>query len=250
MYLYRKENDDRLDVLFVGAHPDDVEILAGGTVAVLVRLGYRVGVVDLTRGEAGSRGTPELRRQESVEAAQVLDVALRYTPGCPDGELENTREARLEMVRFIRRHRPRQVYTHHPRDPHPDHTAAFLLTRAAVHNAGLGKVAPGSEPFRPHYLFAFAPPHRVEPSFLVDVSEAWETKCRAVRCHASQVAPRREGEAPTFLGQSRFFGLMEAHSLSLGALVGVKHAEAFHTFSCLVTDDPLRSFGRKTGRLL
>lgn len=250
MIVYGEEEQGPVDVLAVGAHPDDVEIAMGGTLALLSARGHRIGLVDLTRGETGSRGTPEQRLAESKAAAGVLGAAFRFNMLQPDGELEYTREGKLDLIQIIRRYRPAMVFSHNNRDPHPDHAAAHVLVKSAVHNAGLGKILPEMDPFRPVYFFTFSQPHRVTPSFLVDISEYYPVKMQAISCHQSQVSPLKPEDPETYLGQSFFFEVLQSHMRSFGAMVGATYAEAFHSDSLLVVDDPLQAFRKKQGRLL
>jgi len=249
-HIFGKQDEGALDVLIFAAHPDDAEIGMGGTIAVMAARDYRVGIVDLTRGEMASRGTPDQRLEESRTAAEVLDVSLRVNVGLSDGFLTQSRESQSELLQLIRRHRPSMIFTHHPNDPHPDHTSAFHLVRWAAHNAGLGKMAPGLAPHRPKYLFTFIVPHRVRPSFIVDVSTFWDKKMQSIRCFHSQVSPTKPGDPETYLGDAKYFNALESHSRSLGNMVGVDFAEAFHSEMLLLIDDPIAAFQHKKGRFL
>lgn len=250
VYAKSESSAEPLDALVVMAHPDDAEITMGGTIALMTDRGRRVGIVDLTRGELGSRGTPDERLEESRAAAEVLGVPLRVNLELADGFFEPTVEARLALVDVIRRWQPPLVFTHHAADPHPDHVNAWELTRAAAHNAGLRSITTGHPAFRPSYVFSAVVPHRAEPSFLVDVSTHWETKLRAIRCHRSQVEPAQPGEFQTYLSRPDFFDTLAAHARSYGSLVGAERAEAFHSTSRLLLGDPVETFSLKRGRLL
>ena len=177
-----------LDVLAIFAHPDDAELLCGGALAVSVDRGERVGILDLTRGELGSRGTPERRAEEGARAAAVLGVHHREQAGFPDGQLEDTPETRQHLAGILRRLRPRVVITHWQAGRHPDHRAASALVTASSFLAGLRNLPCEGAPFRPHtvvYATAFredAPP----PSFVVDITTTLERKLAAVACYASQ----------------------------------------------------------------
>jgi bacillithiol biosynthesis deacetylase BshB1 len=179
---------DPLDVLAVMAHPDDAELLCGGALARSAAAGERTGIVDLTRGELGSRGTPELRAREAEEAAGILGLAERRNAGLPDGRLENTFPARRALVALIRELRPRIVVTHWRDGRHPDHTAAAQLVWDACFLAGLRNFdAPGERhrPLKVIHATAFredADP----PSFVVDITDHMETKLRAIAAYHSQ----------------------------------------------------------------
>src|SRR5690349_4371720 len=129
----------KLDVLAVGAHPDDVELGCGGTLAKLAALGYRVGILDMARGELGTRGTPEIRAQEAAAAAQVLNLPVRENLELKDAHIHVSDETRVRMVRKVRLYRPRIIFTHYWEDPHPDHVHTCQLVREAAHLAGLAK---------------------------------------------------------------------------------------------------------------
>jgi bacillithiol biosynthesis deacetylase BshB1 len=250
MNVFGADGPVPVDILAVGAHPDDLEITMGGTIARLAAAGRRIGLVDLTRGESGSRGAPEIRLEESRAAAAALGASFRVNLALPDGDLSPTNKARAALIRVIRQAVPSIVVSHHTLDPHPDHAGAYAIVRSACHHAGLAKLEPDLPPHRPKYFFTFAQPHRLRPTFLVDVSDFWAAKLDAIRCHHSQVAPRRPGEPATYLGQPDFLDVVAAHCRSMGAMVGVQYAEGFHSEGYLLVDDPLAAFGRKQGRLL
>jgi N-acetylglucosamine malate deacetylase 1 len=177
-----------LDVLAVFAHPDDAELLCGGALARSVDLGERVGILDLTAGEMGSRGTAEIRAREGTEAARILGVPLRTSAGLPDGALEPSLEARAVVAACFRELRPRVVVTHWLEGRHPDHRAAARLVLDGAFMAGLRNAPVEGDPFRPHkvvHAIAFredAPP----PSFVVDITHQMDRKIQALECFQSQ----------------------------------------------------------------
>ena len=177
-----------LDVLAVFAHPDDAELVCGGALAKASARGERVGILDLTRGEMGTRGTPELREREAQAAAEVLGVRVRRNAGLPDGRLDGSHEARAVVAAHLRQLRPRVVVTHWLEGRHPDHRAAARLVVDASFIAGLRNAEVAGEPHRLHKIvhgIAFredAPP----PSFVVDVTDEIERKLEAIRCFRSQ----------------------------------------------------------------
>ena len=147
-----------LDILAFGAHPDDVELFAGGTLAKMAALGHATGVVDMTRGELGTRGTPALRKQEARKAAEVLGLKIRENLGLADGDVAVTSEARLKVIRMLRKYCPRIVLTHHWDDKHPDHVNTSRLVAEAVHHSGLAKIKTGQARYRPPTLLFFKLP--------------------------------------------------------------------------------------------
>jgi len=161
----------RLDALAVGAHPDDVELACGGTLLKLVALGYRVGVLDMTRGEMGTRGTAEIRAREAQAASREMKLTLRDNLELPDGHIWLTEESRVKMARKIRLYRPRVIFTHYWEDPHPDHVHTCQIVREAAHVAGLAKydADAGQERFRPHTVAHLMFPGNVAPNCVIDI---------------------------------------------------------------------------------
>lgn len=218
-----------LDVLAIFAHPDDAELLAGGALARSVERGERVGILDLTRGEAGTRGTPEIRAREAAAAARELGVALRQNAGFPDGALENSLELRLRLVPHIRELRPRVVVTHWLEGRHPDHREAAALAVDASFLAGLRKADAPGEPHRPRkivHALAFrenAPP----PSFVVDISEQIERRLAALACFESQFeGSKAAGEA--YPGGDRpLVEQLRAQLAHYGSLIRVAYGEPY-----------------------
>lgn len=223
-----------LDVLAFAAHPDDVEFFAGGTVALLVSQGYRVGIADLTRGELGSRGTARIREREAAEAAAILGVEARVNLALPDGDIRNTLENRVEVARVLRTFRPRILLVPAPDCRHPDHPAAARLVTEAVFAAGLRRVetpAGGEllEPWRPHHVLHYMQSIPFDPTLVVDVTPVWETRIRALRAFASQVhdADRAApgGEPETFISNPAFLDWIEARARTYGYRIGATYGE-------------------------
>jgi bacillithiol biosynthesis deacetylase BshB1 len=240
------EPPETVDVLAIGAHPDDVELHAGGTLLRLAALGYTTGIVDLTRGEAATRGTVAERAAEALAAAAVLGAACRESLDLGDSRLIDTEATRAAVVALLRRLRPRVVLTHHADQPHPDHAAAASLVTAAAYLAGLKRFGPDDRlpPHRPAAVLHFGLPRSTPPSFVVDVSpfeEAWE---RAVRCHRSQWHDSRRAEAETAVSQPDFLARVIARRRGDGAAIGAAAGEAFWVRRCLPVDDPVALFDR------
>jgi bacillithiol biosynthesis deacetylase BshB1 len=226
---------DPVDLLVFGPHPDDIEIGFGGSVAVHVAQGLRVGLVDLTRGELGSNGTPEQREEEGEAAREVLGAAWRKNLRWPDGAITGTDEQILDLVRLVRSARPRTVVLPHRGDRHPDHVSASdVLTRGAF-NSALRRFDPSTPAWRPDWICYYFINDAVEPSFAIDVSAHYETKRRALACHASQFAPSLPDSVSTRLTASTFMQMIEARDALLGARTGVTYAEGL-----LVRDPILR----------
>lgn len=229
------------DALFIGAHPDDVEIIAGGTVARLVALGREVVVADATRGEMGTRGTPEQREREAARAAQVLGVR-RLNLGLPDGRIgDDIPAATRAVVRALRDVRPRVVFVHETGDHHPDHNALSQAVKFACFQSNVLNYDTGQERFRPNRLFYFVGSRSRWPqpaSFVVDVSDVFDRKLEALRCYESQFANPNFQGPETFLSSDIAWRMIEMRAGFFGSLIGVKYGEAFVSDAPLRIDDP------------
>jgi N-acetylglucosamine malate deacetylase 1 len=238
-----------IDVLAIGPHPDDVELFAGGVLVRLADLGYGTAVVDLTRGERASHGTPEERARETEAASAVLGLRYRENLGLPDTGLDPASPAQLaSVVEVIRRRRPEIVLAPWPcpEERHPDHAAAGTLVQRAVFYAGVRKVEtdPPSARFVPRQLLFYAMRHRMPPSFIVDTSAAAPRKAAAIACYASQVT-RRAGagdEDPTLISSSRALSAIEDRDRYYGSMIGASHGEALRAPNVLGVVDPVRHF--------
>lgn len=232
----------RVDVLAVGAHPDDVEIGCGGTLALCVRRGLEVGLLHLTRGEAGTRGSAEERAREAAAAATELG-AVHEILDCGDGGLRTGAAEEDRVIQALREARPRCVLLPPPSDRHPDHERAHRLIRAACFYAGLVKRSDprGLEPHRPELQLSYLLHRQPEPDVVLDVGDVMELKVAALRCYRSQISlpgsETAEG-AQTWVSSSTFGQAVLARSRHYGAQIGVEHGEAFLCHGPL----PLRAF--------
>jgi N-acetylglucosamine malate deacetylase 1 len=240
-------DDLRLDALAIGAHPDDVELVCGGTLAKLVSLGYRVGVLDMARGEMGTRGSAEIRAREAEAASRELNLAVRDNLELPDGHIWLTEESRTRMVRKIRLYRPRVIFTHYWEDPHPDHVHTCQIVREGSHVAGLAKydTDTGQERFRPQTIAHFMFPRTAAPTFVVDITDFAEKKHRAVSCYRSQLFDPASKELETNLSSEAFLRRVEARQRFYGSLIMVEHAEGFIVREALNVHDPIELLSRK-----
>jgi bacillithiol biosynthesis deacetylase BshB1 len=214
-------------LLAFGPHPDDIEIGMAGTIAKHTSLGYDVGLCDLTRGELGSNGTPAERVAEGEAAREVLGAAWRVNLGLPDGNLSATDSSVRGIVDVVRQSRPRAIAVPYGGDRHPDHVAAHQLLVSAVFKAGLRRFVSPDEPWRAEWLCFYAINDPVPASFVIDVSDVYETKRRALACHASQFEPVARDAAATRLTSPLFRQLIESRDAQFGALAGVRFAEGF-----------------------
>jgi bacillithiol biosynthesis deacetylase BshB1 len=229
-----------VDLLAIAAHRDDVELTCGGTLIRAVDQGHSTGILDLTAGETGTRGSASLRAEEAERAAAVMGVRERRNAGLPDAGLHNTDETRRIVVEHIRHFAPRVVILPFPVGRHPDHRVASELGRDACFLAGLARYPAEGTPHRPHkILYALA--YRedpVKPSFVVDISPQFARKMEAIRCYASQFdGAKAAGEIfPT--GQD-LYSLIEVQNAHYGSLIRTRHGEPFFTHETLQVDDVL-----------
>lgn len=231
-----------VDVLAVGAHPDDAELGCGGTLARLAASGRRVGLLDLTRGEAGSRGTPEIRAREAAEAARRLGAAFRVTLDLGDGALRTDRSAELEVIDVVRRARPRLVFAQHGEDRHADHGRASRLVTDACFYAGLRNVPSERAPHRPQQVVYYPSSWVAAPTFLVDVTDAFERKRNAIRAYESQFHAAGVTGPETFVSSKAFLDGVESLARAFGRAAGVLYAEAFVSRVPPILADPVAAF--------
>jgi bacillithiol biosynthesis deacetylase BshB1 len=213
---------DSVDLLAIGAHPDDAELGCGGVLIVAGRAGMRVAVADLTRGEAATSGGPQQRERERRHASERLGLHARLNVGLPDAAVGTAPEHRVAVVEVLRRLRPRVVLAPYIEERHPDHAAAGRLAREASFLAGLAKFGTG-EAHRVGALYHYMLHTPFTPAFLVDVSDVWAAKMNAVEAYSSQFGT----SSATEIGQGRFLELLEARGAFHGAMIGAARAEAF-----------------------
>jgi len=232
----------QLDILAFGAHPDDVELFAGGTLAKMAACGYATGIVDMTRGELGTRGTAARRAREAKEAAQVLGVRIRENLRLPDGEVNVDSKSRLKVIRVLRKYRPLLILTHYWDDRHPDHISTSRLVADAAHHSGLAKIDTGQERYRPKAVLYFKLPPQVLPDFVVDVSEVAEQRVRAIQAYRSQLFDASNREPATNLSHPDFLTHIENVSSYYGSLIGKTRGEGFVTRGIIEIPDLVEFF--------
>jgi bacillithiol biosynthesis deacetylase BshB1 len=230
----------QLDVLAVFSHPDDAELTMAGTLLKLKSLGHSTGVIDMTRGEMGTRGTPEIRAKEALDAAGIMGLDARVNLEQPDGQIMLTEETRRVMVRALRKYRPKVVFTSHWDDPHPDHAATARIVREAARlatirrydeDSGLGVI---KMPAIAHAVYS----RLVLPSFVVDVTEVAEEGMKAIRAYASQFYSAESKEPATRLSEQSFLQHIEDRMRYYGSLIGVSAGEPFYVREALNVEDP------------
>ena len=233
--------ETQLDVLAVFSHPDDAELSVAGTLLKLNKLGYRTGVCDMTRGEMGTRGTPEIRAQEALDAARIMKLDVRLNLEQPDGHVWPTEVARTAFVRVLRTHKPKVLLTTHEDDPHPDHANTSIIVRQAARLATMSRydeesgMRPVPMPAIMHSLFS----RRIVPSFVVDVSDFVDEKMNAIKAYASQFYSEQSKEPATRISDRGFLPEIEYRMRYFGSLIGVAAGEPFYVREALNVDDPL-----------
>jgi len=222
-----------VDLLVFGPHPDDIEIGLGGTIARHTAEGRTVGLCDLTAGELGSNGTPAIRHQEAAAAAEVLGAGWRENMGWPDGGISKDPAFVRDAVAMIRRHQPRTIALPYWDDRHPDHVAAAEVLTIAAFRAGLRRFEMDLPPWRPEWVCYYFINDSAPASFVVDVSDHYDRKRKALDCHASQFAPKAPDAVETRLTAASFRQLIETRDAQFGARAGVAFAEG------LIVRDPI-----------
>ena len=223
---------ENLDILVFGAHPDDIELGCAGTIMSHLDLGYRVGVIDLTRGELGTRGSAELRDKESKKASLLMGIKVRLNLGLKDGFFNNDEHTQLEIIKYIRKFKPKIVIANAKEDRHPDHGKASNLIKTCCFLSGLTKVQTkfkkiNQEPWRPNNLFYYTQFNNVEPDFVVDISNYMNKKLDVVKCYSSQFYSPKSNEPETIISKKGFLDSVVYRSSDLGRIIGVDYAEGF-----------------------
>ena len=220
----------KLHILAIGVHPDDIELACAGILIKHSRMGQAVGILDLTRGELGTRGTPELRVQEANEAGKIMGCVVRENAGMADGFFQNDKEHQLKLVHYIRKYQPDIVIANALEDRHPDHGRAGKLISDACFLAGLRKVetlldGAAQKAWRPKRVFHMIQDRFIEPSFIVDVTDCFEQKMEAIQCYKSQFHDPNSNEPMTYIASQDFLKNIEFRASLLGKRIGVTYGE-------------------------
>ncbi|MGI4803835.1 MAG: bacillithiol biosynthesis deacetylase BshB1 [Janthinobacterium lividum] len=224
----------KLDILVLPAHPDDAELYCSGTIAKHIALGKKVGVADLTRGELGTRGTVEIRQEESARAAKLLNLTVRENVGLRDGYFKDDETDQLEVIKVIRKYQPEIIISSAVSDRHPDHARSAELVEHASFYAGLSKIKTVSangelqEAWRPKLVLNFIQDTHLKPDILIDITEHWEQKIASIREYKSQFYnPEWADEPQTYISSPAFMEVAEARAREFGRAIQVKYAEGF-----------------------
>ncbi len=233
----------KLDILAIGAHPDDIELSCAATVAKLVKEGRKVAILDLTQGELGTRGSKAIRRREAENSARILGVEFRDNLKLPDGDIECSRKNAIKVMEAIRSHQPSILLFPHSLERHPDHEHAYRLCKEAWFLAGLEKIltrvnGKKQEPFRPKKYFHYMQKYEFVPSFIVDVSDVYDIKTKALSAFESQFYNPHSKERETRLSSKLFLESIRARDMYHGSLIDAAFGEPFYSIEPL----GLRSF--------
>jgi len=238
-----------IDILAIGAHPDDIEIFMGGAMLFFNKKGLKTGICDLTRGEAGTYGSAETRTEELKKASEILNVTIRETLSFPDGNIQNTNETKLKVIDTIRKHKPELIFTFLPAPQrHPDHNKTGEIVQECMFLSGLAKIKTENPAFRPSSLINFPELIPTEkPDFIIDITNEFEEKVKAIRAYSSQVTAKGENDnnAKTFLRSNRFWEILKARAIMAGALIGVKYGEPFYSKQPINMQDIFSAFVKK-----
>ena len=235
---------EELDILAFGSHPDDVELGCGGTLAMHASKGYKTGIVDLTQGELGTRGTVQIRKKESEDAAKLLNASIRLNAKFKDGFFLNDKVHQLEIIKIIRRYRPKIVFANAKLDRHPDHGRGSQLVVDASFLSGLEKIQTefnGKEQkaWRPKAIYHYIQYRNIKPDIIVDISDFYETKMDSVKAHASQFFDATSTESETLISRPEFLEHIKGNALDMGKQIGVRYAEGFTVDRYIGTKDLL-----------
>jgi bacillithiol biosynthesis deacetylase BshB1 len=224
----------KLDAIFFAAHPDDVELCCGGTVRKIVKIGKTAGIIDLTKGELSTRGSEQLRAKEASAASKILGIKARENLGLQDGNIENSERNRLKVITLIRYYKPKVIFIPHSIDRHPDHSNANLLVRESAFYSGLSKIksrmdGSNQEAHRPSRIFFYMQTYPFEPSFIVDISNEFKDKVKAISAFKSQFNANGSKDKLTFISDPRFMKYIEARARFYGFQIGADYGEAFYS---------------------
>jgi len=224
-----------LDVIVFGAHPDDAELSMGGTISKLTKNKYKVGIVDLTKGEMGTRGNAQTRKKEAKKAAEILKIKVRENLSIPDGDIKSTEDNLKKVVRVIRKYCPKIIFAPYKNDRHPDHINASSLIKKAMFTSGLTKFKTTDRrkiqnAYRPKKIFYYMQTYTFDPSFIIDISDTFNDKMKSVYAYNTQVYTPGKSKSTgpeTFISTPEFIKYLEARAKSFGFQIGKKYGEAF-----------------------
>jgi bacillithiol biosynthesis deacetylase BshB1 len=218
----------KLDILVMAAHPDDAELSCAGTILKHIAEGKKVGIVDFTQGELGTRGTPEIRLQESADATKILGLHARENLGIRDGFFINDEETQLKLIEIIRKYQPEVVLANALEDRHPDHGKGAQLAIDACFLSGLRQIKTGDlSAWRPKQVYHYIQDRYLEPDFVIDITAHWDQKEAAIRAFKSQFFDPNSVEPASYISSPDFLNFIQARAMEMGHKIGVKYGEGF-----------------------
>lgn len=222
----------KLDILVIAAHPDDAELACSGTIASHIAKGFKVGILDLTKGEMGTRGTPELRLKESAKAAEILGLSARENTGFKDIYFLDDDKHQIEIIKIIRKYRPEIVLANAVSDRHPDHGKGGALASHACFMSGLRKIetfldGEEQEAWRPKFVYHYIQNNYIQPDFVVDITDYWDKKIESIKAFRSQFYDPNSQEPESFISSEGFLDFIEARAKEYGHSIMVKYGEGF-----------------------
>ncbi len=233
---------EHVDVLFFAAHADDLELSCGGTIAHFVGRGQRVGMIELTHGEMGTRGDAPTRKREADAAMKIVGASFREQLDFGDGALRTGREEELQVIDVLRRFTPSAIFAPWPDDRHPDHSRTGKLVTDAWFYAGLRRLQSKRDAHRPQAVIYYIQNYMVPPSFVVDVTNTWDKKMKAIAAFKSQFHNPKSNEPETFISKGGFLEMIEARGRHFGALIGAAYGEAYVTKQPPKIDDVIAAY--------
>ncbi len=224
----------KLDALFFAAHPDDAELSCGGTIIKMVKSGKKAGIIDLTQGELGTRGSKSIRASEAKDAQKILGLSIRENLKIKDGQIENSPRNRLKIISVIRTFQPSIIFMPYHNDRHPDHINANKLIKESAFYSGLQKISTKKNgktqsPHRPRKNFFYMQTYTFEPSFIIDITDEFSQKMEAVKSYGSQFYKPGNKKPETFISSRNFIEYIEARARFYGFMIGTKYGEPFYT---------------------
>ena len=222
----------KLDILAIAVHPDDAELSCIGTLMLHASKGYKVGILDLTRGEMGTRGTPELRMTESANASAIVGLSARENIGLADCFFHNDKESQLKIIEQIRRFQPEIVFCNAPEDRHPDHGKSAQLEIDSCFYSGLAKIettwnGQKQTAWRPKQVYHYIQDRLLIPDFVMDITPFWERKREAIKAYSSQFYDPNSDEPETYISTSAFWDFLEGRAREMGHYISVPFGEGF-----------------------
>ncbi|WP_341224847.1 bacillithiol biosynthesis deacetylase BshB1 [uncultured Arcticibacterium sp.] len=236
----------KLDILVMAVHPDDAELGCSGTIAKHISMGYKVGIVDFTRGELGTRGSAEIRDDEAAASAKVMGLAARKNLRFRDGFFKNDEEHQMKLMQVIRKYQPEIVLANGISDRHPDHGRSSALAVDACFYAGLRMVPTYNEDgsaqkeWRPKHLYHYIQDRYIEPDFVIDITDFWDVKDKAIRAFGSQFYDPNSADPQSYISSPDFLDFVEARSREMGHKIGVKYGEGFTSYQTQGVSDLMK----------